>query len=242
MCSSDLLLAALSGLPAGEQPMEVVVGFVELSAGRQCYNSAAYLRYLPGCEQPELLHVHRKVHLPTYGMFDERRYLNPGQRLAAFDSPVLGRAGLLVCEDLWHPAAVFTLSVDGAGFEGMGVLLGIANSPARGVDDTSAFTTANLETWRRLNRLYAEIFGVLVVHVQRVGVEDQYIFTGGSEIVTPSGDALAQAPLFEETLLTAEVDLELWLRAHRASAPRALGESVHVVRRELERICREVYV
>ncbi|MBI5832927.1 MAG: carbon-nitrogen hydrolase [Armatimonadetes bacterium] len=239
--STEQLIGELRGIAPGDKPLDVVLGFIELSAGRQCYNAAVYLRYEPGQATPVLVHRHRKVHLPTYGMFDERRYVNPGQRLAAFDSPVLGRAGLLVCEDLWHPATVYTLSVDGPGFEGMGVLLGIANSPARGVDNTEGFTTANLETWRRLNRLYAEIFGVLVVHVQRVGVEDQYIFTGGSEIVTPSGDTLLAAPLFDEAILSVEIDTELWLRAHRASSPRALGESVHVVRRELERIGSEVY-
>ena len=60
-----------------------------------------------------LRHLHRKVYLPTYGLFDEQRYLGRGDRFRAFDT-TFGRVGLLVCEDMWHLSAPYLLAMDGA--------------------------------------------------------------------------------------------------------------------------------
>lgn len=239
--SADQLVGLFDGLGLGRQrPLEAVLGFVELSRGRQCYNSAAHLSLEPG-GRPRLLKVHRKVHLPTYGMFDEQRYYAAGHSLRAYDTPLLGRTGLLICEDLWHPCTAYVLSVDGPGLEGSQTLIGIANSPARGVADTDHDVPANIATWRRLNALYAQLFGLVVLHVQRVGVEDSYIFSGGSEIVLPTGHVCARAPLFDEHLLTAELDLAAELRWHRSSAPMDLADDFDLVRRELHRIAAEAF-
>ena len=234
------LAELFAGVTGGPRPLEVVVGFVELSAAYHCYNSSAHLRLLPGAP-PALLAVHRKVHLPTYGMFDERRYFAAGRELRAYDSPLLGRTGMLICEDLWHPSSAYVLSVDGPRYEGMQMLLAIANSPARGVRDTAHFSVANLDTWRRLTWLYAKLFGVVVAHCQRVGVEDSYIFTGGSEILAPGGDPLAQAAPFDEELLTAEFDLADLVRWHRSVAPFSMGDDLETVQRELTRVTGEAF-
>lgn len=234
------LVEMFDGLGEGHtRPLEVAVGFVELSGGYHCHNSGAYLRLNPG-GGAELLHVHRKVHLPTYGMFDERRYFAPGRDLRAFDSDTLGRAGLLICEDLWHPSSAFVLSVDGPLNEGICALVEIANSPARGVQDTDRFTVANLETWRRLNWLYAKLFAVVVFHCQRVGVEDSYVFTGGSEVLGPSGEPLARAALFDEELLTVELNPSELVRWQRSVSPFSMHEDLDIVQRELERVRQEV--
>ena len=71
------------------------------------YNSALYL------EDGRLVASHRKGHLPTYGMFDEGRYFAPGNRVRAIDTK-FGRAGVLICEDAWHPVNPYILSQDGA--------------------------------------------------------------------------------------------------------------------------------
>lgn len=234
------LVQALDGLHGGSSPLEVVVGFVELSAGYQCYNSAAHLLLRPD-QPPQLLAVHRKVHLPTYGMFDELRYFVPGKRLCAYDTPLLGRTALLICEDLWFPSCVHLLAVDGPHFEGCQTLIGVANSPARGVSDIEHDTVSNLEMWRRLNRVYAELFGLVVLHVQRVGVEDSYIFTGGSEIIAPDGELLCRAPLFDEAIVSAEFDLTEHLRWHRSLRPLALSEDFHVLRQEMDRVAHGMY-
>lgn len=235
------LAALFTGLgAAGAAPLETVVGFVELSRGCRCYNSAAYLRLSPGAE-PVVVAVHRKVHLPTYGMFDERRYFAAGRRFRAFETGALGRTGLLICEDLWHPSSAYVLSVDGPQLEGIRGLVGIANSPARGVQDTSQGTVANLEVWRRLNWLYARLFGVVLLHCQRVGVEDSYIFTGGSEVLAPGGEVLARAAMFDEELLEVELDVADSVRWHRSVSPVTTSEDLEVVRRELDRVVAEAF-
>ena len=87
--------------------ISIVVGFVEVTPDFQFYNSAAWF------EDGALKHLHRKVYLPTYGLFDEQRYLGRGDRFRAFDTK-FGRVGLLVCEDMWHLSAPYLLAMDGA--------------------------------------------------------------------------------------------------------------------------------
>jgi len=221
-----------------EKPLSVVIGFVERSTAHRYYNAAAFLHLSPS-GTVRLVHVHRKVYLPTYGMFDEMRYWRAGREFRAFEAPLLGRCGLLICEDLWHLTSPYLLSLDGPGLEGARCLIGIANSPARGATDLQRFTTANAEIWRMLNRIYALLLGCVVFHCQRVGVEDNFIFTGGSEIVVPTGETLGQAPLFEEAFLEAEVHVEDWVRRAQNQTPPMVLENVDLVLRELERIHRE---
>lgn len=232
------LVELFDGLTPGAAAMDLVVGFVELSEAGRCHAAAAYLTLAPGAP-PVLRQVHRKVHLPTYGMFDERRYFSPGRRFRAFDTPALGRCALLVCEDLWHPVSVWLTTIDGPDHEGAQALVGIANSPARGIADTERFAVANHDTWRRLNQLYAQLYGLLVIHVQRVGVEDSYVFTGGSEVVAPGGESLAAAPLFDEALLEVELDPPALLRWQRSAQPSDVPYQADLVQRELRRIIAE---
>src|SRR5262245_60707835 len=86
----------MAQLKEWSQDVALVVGFVEESADFHFYNVAAYIA------GGEIRHLHRKVYLPTYGMFDEQRYFARGDKVRTFDAP-FGRASLLICEDLWHP-------------------------------------------------------------------------------------------------------------------------------------------
>ncbi len=140
----------------------VVAGFVEESAGHQFYNSVFF------AEQGSLLHVHRKVYLPTYGLFEEQRYFAAGKRIEAFDSPRFGRVGLLVCEDFWHLSAAAIMQA-----EEVDLLICVANSPARGVDGERPRTA---EIYDRLARTYAQLLGAMVIVVNRVGFEDGLCF------------------------------------------------------------------
>ena len=146
------------------------------------------------------LHVHRKVYLPTYGMFEEQRYFAAGNRITACQSRRFGRVGLLVCEDFWHLSAVAILQA-----EQIDVLVCIANSPARGVDAEKVRTA---EVYEQMAKTYARLLGAVVIFVNRVGFEDGLCFWGGSLVVGPDGTTLAEAPQFDPALTVVPVDLE----------------------------------
>lgn len=199
-----------------------VAGLVEESADYRFYNAAVYF------EAGEIRHVHRKVYLPTYGMFDEQRYFARGDRIRAFDSK-FGRVAVLVCEDLWHPSTVYLAALDGA----VAILCPSA-SPLRGVTDRHA-QDDNARYWELINRAYAETFGLFVVYGNRVGFEDGVGFWGGSELVDPSGQAITKARYYEEDFVVGEIALES-VRRKRTMAPLLRDEDLDLTINELMRI------
>lgn len=205
------------------QRISIAVGFVEVTADFQFYNSAAWF------EDGELKHLHRKVYLPTYGLFDEQRYLGRGDRFRAFDTK-FGRVGLLVCEDMWHLSAPYLLAMDGAT-----TLVCLSSSPGRGVDEQTLGTAT---AWRNLTTSTARFLTCRVVYVNRVGYEDGVGFWGGSHLVAPSGEVVAAAPEFEPAILQISLtDAEL--RRERISSPLVRDENLCITLRELSRIDQE---
>ena len=101
--------------------MSLVVGLVEESPRHRFYNAALW------AEGGRVVHVHRKVYLPTYGLFDEQRYFAAGERFLAFDTARFGRVGILVCEDFWHLSAAAIMQA-----EEVDLLICAANSPGPG--------------------------------------------------------------------------------------------------------------
>ncbi|MCY4400047.1 MAG: NAD(+) synthase [Gemmatimonadetes bacterium] len=203
----DALVAAL-GSPQGECPPDVVLGFYEKD-GRGVYNSIAYLT--PGDDRYELVHVHRKVFLPTYGLFEEARFIEPGRDVAAFGTR-FGRMGMLICEDLMHSMTASILALDGAGL----ILCGCA-SPARGFG-SSARRPGNLEQWDAVAARTATEHGVFVLLSQLAGSEGGKLFAGGSSAWGPDGALLARGPLFRDSLVPVDVDLDEVARV-RAKSP-----------------------
>ena len=199
----------------------MVLGFVEEAPDHRFYNAAAYL------EGGEIRHIHRKVYLPTYGIFDEARYLAAGDRIRAFDT-ALGRMAILICEDLWHPAAPAIAAWDGAE-----ILICPSASPGRGLGQTEPFQ--NAATWERTLRTCGDLLTSYVVYANRVGYEDGACFWGGSEVVTPGGEPLAKARYLEEDLLLAEMDPGC-LRRARVANPLLRDERMELTLRELSRI------
>jgi len=199
----------------------MVLGFVEEAPGHRFYNAAAYL------EGGEIRHIHRKVYLPTYGIFDEARYLAAGDRIRAFDT-ALGRMAILICEDLWHPAAPAIAAWDGAE-----ILICPSASPGRGLGQAEPFQNAT--TWERTLRTCGDLLTSYVVYANRVGYEDGACFWGGSEVVTPGGEPLAKARYLEEDLLLAEMDPG-GLRRARVANPLLRDERMELTLRELSRI------
>ena len=199
---TDMLGSAPEGGP------DLVVGFYERHR-HQIYNSAGYFsaeggRYFP-------LHVHRKLFLPTYGLFDEARFVEPGRELRAFDTP-LGRMGMLICEDIWHSMTSAVLALDGAE-----VLLVPTASPARGFA-AEGDRPASMRRWDPILEGAAMEHGVFVLVSQLVGSEGGKLFAGGSVATAPDGTTLARAPLFEEGVATAVLDRTA-IDRHRFESP-----------------------
>jgi NAD+ synthase (glutamine-hydrolysing) len=178
--------------------IDVCAGFVERAADARLHIAQGYW------SGGRLVHVHRKVYLPTYGIFDDGRYFGPGERFDVFESAA-GPTGLAICEDLWHVSVPYVYAATGAT-----VLLSPASSPGRGVAEGGDLGTA--ESCRLMNRFYAQYLTLYVIFVNRVGHEDGIAFWGGSEIVAPDGTVIARAPEFDEHLLVADLDPDLVAR------------------------------
>jgi predicted amidohydrolase len=191
-----------------------VVGFTERD-GDRLYNSAVYV------EAGAPLHVQRKIHLVDYAPWDEDSHFAPGETLSAFDT-ALGRTAMLICNDAWQPLLP-VLAVQG----GAELLL---------FPSASATTMPNVdEYWRGLTTFYARMLQCYVVFVNRVGAEGAFTFWGGSHVVDPLGEVVAEAPRFEESVLLVDVDLDR-VAARRRELPLVGALRPELLRAELERL------
>ena len=201
--------------------LDLVVGFVDEDSRHRFYIASAYL------SSGRVLHVHHKVYLPTYGLFDEGRFFSHGDSIRSFDTR-FGRAGLLICEDFWHASPPYLLWLDGAD-----IMLLSSASPGRGLNDHEKLESAR---WvERVSKAYASMFTSFVAHANRVGFEDGLNFWGGATVYDPNGELIAQGPYFEESLTIARLDLNQ-LRRTRARLPLLRDERPEMVQKELQRI------
>ncbi len=206
---------------SADQHIDLMVGFVDTDNRARYYIAAAYL------SGGKVLHVHHKVYLPTYTMFDEGRYFAWGDDIRAFDTR-FGRFGMLICEDFWHASPPYLLWLDRAD-----VLLLHSASPGRGLDASDRLSSAR---WVQLvNQAYGSVFTNYVVHCNRVGYEDGLNFWGGSTIIDPDGEMLVRGPLHEEALILHTIDLNQ-LRRTRTRLPLLRDERTGLTARELQRI------
>ena len=158
--------------------------------------------------------MHRKVFLPTYGLFDEERFVERGREIRAFDTP-WGRAAILVCEDVWHSLTGTIAALDGAQ-----LIIVPTAAPARGAwpkpDDVPG--PASVSRWERLARDMADEHGVYVALVPLVGSEGGKQFSGSALLASPKGEVCARGPLWDEALVIVTLDLNDVTRA-RADMP-----------------------
>jgi NAD+ synthase (glutamine-hydrolysing) len=201
--------------------LDIVVGFPEEDQRNRFFISSAYL------SKGKFVHIHRKVYLPTYGMFDEGRFFAWGDSIQAFDTR-FGRVGMLICEDFWHSAPPYLLWLDGAD-----IFIFSSASPGRGLNTESKLSTSR---WvENINQAYAGLFTSFVIHSNRAGFEDGLNFWGGSTVFDPNGELVVQAPYHQEGLCVTEIDLNQLHRA-RARLPLLRDERTALVQRELNRI------
>jgi predicted amidohydrolase len=203
--------------------LDLLVGFVESDSRYRFYISAAYL------SAGEIVHVHRKVHLPTYGIFDERRYFATGDSFRSFETR-FGRVGVLICEDFWHISSPYLLWLDGADLFYL-----TSASPGRGITDE---ILGSAQWVQDINRAYSGLFTSFFAHANRVGFEDGLNFFGGSTVYDPDGRQIACAPYNDESLTLAEIDLAQ-LRRTRTRLPLLRDERPEMVMKELQNIMRK---
>jgi len=202
--------------------LDLVVGFVDEDSRNRFYIASAYL------SRGEVLHVHHKVYLPTYGLFDESRFFAWGDSVQAFDTR-FGRVGMLICEDFWHASPPYLLWLDGAD-----LFLFSSASPGRGLNDSPMLESAR---WvNHILRAYSSLYTAFVVHTNRVGYEDGLNFWGGAAIFDPNGEMIGEpGPFHEEALTQYEIDLNQ-LHRTRARLPLLRDERTVLVQQEMNRI------
>jgi len=224
-----------------------VVGFIEESPSMNFYNSA--LVAVDG----DLLFAYRKLNLPNYGVFEERKFFSPGNQVPVFKLHEFTIA-VFICNDLWHPSLPYLGVVQNAD-----VFLTLFNS-----SETSMGTDfSNIESWEVINKFYSRVFGIYNICANRVGEEawkqnvsmlavetaeigtsesgtrapqkETFRFWGGSEIIDPFGQQIAKASLYDQDMISEEISRDL-LRHKRILLPYLRGDDPHFTHRELQRI------
>ncbi len=217
----------LGRLAAATRGLSAIVSFVEESADHRLFIAAALL------EDGEIVHVHRKLFLPTYGLFDERRFFGAGDLLRAVPSRLGVGVGIGICEDFWHLPVPQLLALDGAQ-----ILVNVSSSPGRDLAATNEVGLGTATSWRTLMRTYAQLTTSFVVFCNRVGVDESISFWGGSEVIAPSGQAVFSAPLYDEGLFMVEI-ATADVRRERIALPLLRDERPELNARELDRIIAE---
>jgi predicted amidohydrolase len=202
----------------------IAIGFVEVSDDYRFFNASLYM------DGGRIVHRHRKVYLPTYGLFDEQRYLARGESFRAFDSR-FGRLGMLICEDMWHLSAPYILAMDGAT-----TLICLSSSPGRGMSESESL--GSTASWQKLTATTAMFLNCRVFYCNRVGYEDGVNFWGGSEVLDPAGSVIARGAILEEDFVCASIDGGA-LRRERIFSPMMRDENLFVTLKELRRIEKE---
>jgi predicted amidohydrolase len=198
-------------LASATRTIDVVAGCVLESDDARFYNASLYF------SGGRVHHVHRKVYLPTYGLFDEARYMAQGDRFRTFAAPLAAaaaprpwQAGTLICEDMWHPTAAGLLAR-----QGVELFLCPSSSPGRGVVHGHALGTER--SYDAMTRTYAQLFTAYLLYCNRVGFEDGVGFWGGSRAIGPDGRLLSEPAGSDESLVLHRIDLAAVRRARLAN-------------------------
>jgi len=203
--------------------IDIIVSGVEENSMHNFFNVAIYL------SKGKIIHTHRKVYLPTYGIFEEARYFTRGTEFRAFDTR-FGRIGMVICEDAWHMTSIYSLYQDRAE-----IIVALVASPTRGVAENE---TASIATWEHMMQTYSRLVTSYMVFVNRVGYEDGVCFWGGSHIINPLGNLEAKLPYFKESSLIHTVDLAN-IRNARIHSQMIKNESMDLVINNLKSIQKD---
>ena len=240
----------IAELVKATQGTAAVIGFIEESPAMNFYNSALV------AVNGEILFAYRKLNLPNYGVFEERKFFSPGKHIPVFKLYDFSIA-VFICNDLWHPSLPYLGVCQKAD-----MFISIFNS-SQGSMGTEF---SNIESWGIINKFYSRIFGIYNICANRVGNEsfeerrislddqmlnspldqdrdndckiEEYRFWGGSEIVNPFGQVIVKAALYDEDTIFADVSRDL-LRKKKILLPYLRNDDPFFTHRELNRILFE---
>jgi predicted amidohydrolase len=215
---TDPLFKKLVGM---SNEISFVVGFVEEKEIGSIYNSAAFL------SKGKVSHIHRKIYLPTYGMFEELKFFGQGKNFSTFSTP-FGKVGMLICYDFLHVSSNYLLFLGGAE-----IIIALSAAPGRGVLDDEGYSSARM--WELMGEAASHFFQSFVIYCNRVGFEDGKSFAGGSFIYNPGGRLIARSPYVDEDFLVKDIDLEE-IRRFRKSRPYMRDEKPEVTLEAFKRI------
>ncbi len=211
-------------LKAASREISLVVGFVEEMEKGLFYNSAAFL------SKGKILHIHRKVFLPTFGMFDEARFYAQGKNFHTFPTP-FGKAGMMICRDFLSYGASYLLFAGGAE-----IIIVISAAPGRGTALEESYETSRM--WEIMGETISRFSTAFLIYCNRVGFEDGKHFAGGSFIFNPSGEMIARAAYVDKDFLFYEINLDE-VREIRRKWPYKRDDKPEIILEALKRIVRE---
>lgn len=215
---TDPLFAKLKNL---SREISFVAGFVEEKEKGQFFNSAAFF------SRGKIAHIHRKIYLPTYGMFEELKFFAEGKNFHTFPTH-FGKTGMLICYDFLHICSSYLLFVGGSE-----IIIAISAAPGRGFADEEGYASARM--WELMGEAVSRFFQSFVIYCNRVGFEDGKSFAGGSFIYNPGGQLIAKSPYVDEDFLVKNIDLED-IRRFRKSRPYRRDEKPEVTLEAFKRI------
>jgi predicted amidohydrolase len=200
--------------------MVTVFGLVEEAIAAQFHNTAIAV------QNGELVFLHRKINLATYGELEEGKHFATGRYVETFELGDVWRASILICADLWNPALVNLVAVHGAT---------LLMTPISSAIEAVGVEFDNPGGWDICLRFYGMIYGFPVLMANRVGQEGNLNFWGGSRIIDPFGRTVAEAKGRTEQLVVAELDYGT-LRRARYLLPTVRDSNLGLVLRETERL------
>ncbi|MBW1945220.1 MAG: nitrilase [Deltaproteobacteria bacterium] len=237
----------INRLAAATRDTAAVVGFIEESPSLNFYNSALV------AVNGSVAFAYRKLNLPNYGVFEERKYFSSGKQVPVFKLDDFSVA-VFICNDLWHPSLPYLGVCQKAD-----IFVTIFNSSL----GSMGTEFSNIESWEIINKFYARVFGIYNICANRVGTESwemkrsiaaaeaeriactdapnpvfdeqSFRFWGGSEIINPFGQTVAKAALYEPDVISADLSREL-LRRKRIMLPYLRNDDPYFTFRELQRI------
>ncbi len=205
--------------------ISIIVGYVEEKEKGIFYNSASFFH------KGEILHTHRKIYLPTFGIFEEKKFFSEGKELKAFETP-FGRMGILICRDFMHISTSYLYYLQNVDF-----IITISASPARGATEANHFYVS--ENWELMGKFVSRFFSTFTIYVNKVGFEDGLGFVGGSFVYDPTGKLVYLAPYLDESFEIVETDPNGVGRA-RAKGHFRSEELEEIIFLEMERIVKRI--